>query len=141
MRSMRWHDQLETTQQAGQLPGLDDAVVRTFDAPEALEAQFHEIHAKSALNRVPGASKLPFGWTVNTYRGCLHSCSYCVSGDTSVLLGDGRTRAMKDLRVGDVVYGTEFDGKYRHYMKTEFFAPWSMVKPACRVTLADGTEV
>ncbi len=79
---MRWHDQLEDRHRASQLPGLDDAVVRTFDAPEALEARFHEIHAKSALNRVPGGAKLPFGWTVNPYRGCLHSCSYCFARPT-----------------------------------------------------------
>jgi DNA repair photolyase len=79
---MRWHDQLETRHREGQLPGLHDAVTRTFDAPEALGAQFHEIHAKSVLNRVPGASRMPFGWTVNTYRGCLHRCKYCFARPT-----------------------------------------------------------
>src|SRR3954447_11800164 len=82
MRSMRWHDQLEDRHRATQLPGLDDAVVRTFDAPEALEARFHEIHAKSALNRVPGAARLPFSWTVNPYRGCSHACVYCFARPT-----------------------------------------------------------
>jgi DNA repair photolyase len=32
---------------------------------------------KTALNRVPDASRVPFRWTVNTYRGCTHSCHYC----------------------------------------------------------------
>jgi DNA repair photolyase len=32
---------------------------------------------KSALNRVPDASRVPFRWTVNPYRGCTHSCHYC----------------------------------------------------------------
>src|SRR5262245_29359465 len=32
---------------------------------------------KSALNRVPDESRLPFRWTVNPYRGCSHSCHYC----------------------------------------------------------------
>jgi DNA repair photolyase len=32
---------------------------------------------KSALNRVPEASRVPFRWTVNPYRGCTHSCHYC----------------------------------------------------------------
>ena len=32
---------------------------------------------KSALNRVPEESRLPFRWTVNPYRGCSHSCHYC----------------------------------------------------------------
>ena len=44
--------------------------VRTFDAPEALDTRFYEVRAKSALNRVPKASRMPFRWTVNPYRGC-----------------------------------------------------------------------
>lgn len=117
------------------------ATVRTFDAPEALDTRFHEIHAKSVLNRVPGAGKLPFGWTVNTYRGCSHSCSYCASGDTRVLMADGRARRLDHLRSGDRVYGTERRGRYRRYVKTEVLDHWSSVKPAYRVTLADGTQL
>lgn len=36
-----------------------------------------EEHCKSALNRVPEESRMPFRWTVNPYRGCTHSCHYC----------------------------------------------------------------
>ena len=32
---------------------------------------------KTALNRVPVESRMPFRWTVNPYRGCSHSCHYC----------------------------------------------------------------
>jgi DNA repair photolyase len=32
---------------------------------------------KTALNRVPDASRVPFRWTVNPYRGCTHACHYC----------------------------------------------------------------
>jgi DNA repair photolyase len=32
---------------------------------------------KTALNRVPDESRLPFRFTVNPYRGCSHSCHYC----------------------------------------------------------------
>ena len=39
---------------------------------------FHEVEAKSALNRVPGSSPVPFRWTVNPYRGCSHACVYCL---------------------------------------------------------------
>jgi hypothetical protein len=71
---MRWDEQRVDTEEEGRLPGFAaDAVIRTFDAPEALGIRFHEVRAKSALNRVPGA---PYGfeWTVNTYRGCTHAC-------------------------------------------------------------------
>ena len=57
------------------LPRLgDDAVVRTFDAPEALDIRFYEVVAKSALNRVPKQSQMPFRFTINPYRGCTHAC-------------------------------------------------------------------
>jgi DNA repair photolyase len=39
--------------------------------------QYIEDECKTALNRVPGESRLPFRWTVNPYRGCTHSCHYC----------------------------------------------------------------
>jgi DNA repair photolyase len=32
---------------------------------------------RSALNRVPNGTRMPFRWTVNPYRGCTHSCHYC----------------------------------------------------------------
>jgi DNA repair photolyase len=82
MCSMRWEGQTVEHQMQGRLPGYADGVTRTFDAPEALNTRFHEIHTKSALNRVPGASRLPFGWTVNPYRGCSHACTYCFARPT-----------------------------------------------------------
>jgi DNA repair photolyase len=40
-------------------------------------AQYLEDTCKTALNRVPDVSRVPFRWTVNPYRGCTHSCHYC----------------------------------------------------------------
>jgi hypothetical protein len=70
---VRWEAQRVGREEHSRLPGLADAVVRTFDAPEALGVRFHEIRAKSALNRVPGAPFM-FNWTINLYRGCTHAC-------------------------------------------------------------------
>jgi DNA repair photolyase len=65
------------------LPGYrDEAVVRHFDAPKALETNFYEVRAKSVLNRVPGKSQVPFRWTINPYRGCTHACVYCFARPT-----------------------------------------------------------
>ncbi|MFJ9428146.1 Rv2578c family radical SAM protein [Streptomyces sp. NPDC101490] len=57
--------------------GTDAVTTRTFDTPEFRGITFHEVRARSILNRVPGASRMPFEWTVNPYRGCTHACVYC----------------------------------------------------------------
>ncbi len=68
------------------LPGVGDGtVVRTFDAPEAMGINFHEVRARSALNRVPGG-RYGFGWTINPYRGCTHACVFCFARRTHTYL-------------------------------------------------------
>jgi DNA repair photolyase len=70
------------------LPGYrEEAVVRHFDAPEALDMRFYEVRARSVLNRVPGRSRMPFRWTINPYRGCTHACVYCFARPTHRYLG------------------------------------------------------
>jgi DNA repair photolyase len=83
MRSMRWSNLSPDTEERARLPGYrDGAVVRHFDAPEAVSTRFYEVHARSILNRVPEASRMPFRWTVNPYRGCTHACAYCFARPT-----------------------------------------------------------
>ena len=117
------------------------AVVRTFDTPEFRGITFYEIRAKSIINRVPEISRVPFRWTINPYRGCSHSCLYCAAGETRVLTADGRTKPLSDLAVGDRIYGTRVDGRYRRYVTTEVLAHWQTVKQAFRITLEDDTEL
>jgi DNA repair photolyase len=139
---VRWSSQTIESEDQARLPGYrDGAVVRHFDAPEALDIRFYEVQAKSALNRVPEVSQVPFRWTVNPYRGCTHACTYCAAGDTPILMADGRTRRLDELAVGDEIVGTRLDGRYRRYVRTEVLDHWSSVKPAYRVTLADGTQL
>jgi DNA repair photolyase len=139
---VRWDNLTIDEQQATRLPGYrDGAVVRSFDAPEALDIRFYEVQARSALNRVPAASKMPFRWTINPYRGCTHACTYCASGETPILMADGSHKPLARLRVGDAIYGTERRGNYRRYVRTTVLDNWGSVKPAHRVTLEDGTEL
>jgi DNA repair photolyase len=137
---MRWDSQRVDREEGKSLPGLQVERVRTFDAPEALGINFHEVRAKSALNKVPG-DFLPFNWTVNAFRGCTHACTYCSSPETPILMADGRTKRIDDLTVGDRVYGTVRGEKYRRYAVTEVLAHWETHKEAYRITLEDGTEL
>ena len=80
---VRWDNLTLDAAEAARLPGYRDAaVVRRFDAPEALDMRFYEVHSRSALNRVPAASRMPFRWTINPYRGCTHACVYCFARPT-----------------------------------------------------------
>ncbi|MFE3772602.1 Rv2578c family radical SAM protein [Streptomyces sp. NPDC059122] len=63
-----------------------DVVTRTVDTPEFRGITFHEVRARSIVNRVPGASRMPFEWTVNPYRGCSHACVYCFARKTHAYL-------------------------------------------------------
>ena len=124
------------------MPGaqLFEIARRTFDTPEFRGIECIEVEAKSVINRVPG-DFLPFDWTINPYRGCTHACSYCAAGDTPILMGDGRAKPLAKIQVGDRVYGTRIEGRYRRYVVTDVLAHWETVKRAYRVTLEDGTEL
>jgi len=82
-----------------------------------------------------------FGKSINPYRGCEHGCIYCLDGATKILMADGSTKALGDLRVGDEIIGTRREGHYRRYVRTAVLAHWKTRKPAYRVGLNDGTSL
>ncbi len=84
---MRWSNLEIAQEERARLPGYrEEAVVRHFDAPEAIATRFYEVRARSVLNRVPEISQVPFRWTINPYRGCTHACSYCFARPTHAYL-------------------------------------------------------
>jgi DNA repair photolyase len=140
---VRWSNLSIEEEDRARLPGYrDDAVVRHFEAPDAVPTRFYEVRAKSILNRVPEASQMPFRWTINPYRGCSHACRYCCLGTTPILTANGRHKPMSELGVGDEIYGTEVGRSgHRRYARTTVLDKWVTVKPAYRVTLEGGTEL
>ncbi|MFN6542357.1 Rv2578c family radical SAM protein [Mycolicibacterium nivoides] len=79
---MRWEGQRVGVDD-GALPGLQRlGFVRSVRTPQFDGITFHEVLCKSALNKVPAASMLPFRYTVNGYRGCSHACRYCFARPT-----------------------------------------------------------
>lgn len=88
---VRWAGQAigtDAPETPGTLPGLGQlsGLVRSVTTPEFAGVTFHEVLARSALNKVPSAAQLPFAWTVNPYRGCTHACVYCFARGTHAYL-------------------------------------------------------
>ncbi|MCS7207251.1 MAG: radical SAM protein [Dehalococcoidia bacterium] len=59
-------------------------------------ARYQEIRCRTALNRVEG---MGFRWSLNPYRGCVHSCHYCFAR---------RYHAFLDLSAGEDFSGIVF---------------------------------
>jgi DNA repair photolyase len=87
---MRWDSQRLSGGAQGAVadPALFDRALlsRTFDTPGFSGITFHEVHAKTIISKVPEASRVPFRWTVNPYRGCSHACRYCFARNTHTYL-------------------------------------------------------
>ena len=81
---MRWDAQRLDVDDPGSLPGMSSVrgLVRTVQVPEFAGLTFHEVRARTALNRVPAESAMPFDWTINPYRGCSHACRFCFARRT-----------------------------------------------------------
>jgi DNA repair photolyase len=109
---MRWATQEITREEPGTLPGLARVanLIRTVRTPEFEGMIFHEVAAKSALNRVPGASAMPYDWTINPYRGCSHACTYCFARPSHTYLGldaglDFDSQVVVKVNVAEVLRG------------------------------------
>ena len=109
---MRWAMQDISRDAPGTLPGLARVanLIRSVRTPEFEGITFHEVAAKSALNRVPGASAMPYDWTINPYRGCSHACAYCFARPSHTYLGldsglDFDSQVVVKVNVAEVLRG------------------------------------
>jgi DNA repair photolyase len=139
--AIRWRLAEDDQGPQGALFDVDELADRHVGTGEFRGMEFLHVNAGRIINEVPAASRLPFRYTINAYRGCSHACAYCLSGDTPILMGNGRTQRLAEVRVGDEIYGTERVGNYRRYVRTRVLDKWSTVKPGWRVRLEDGTDL
>jgi DNA repair photolyase len=51
------------------------------------DVEYIHTRAKRIVNHVPEASRMPFRYTINAYRGCAHACTYCFARPTHEFLG------------------------------------------------------
>ncbi|HEY3764219.1 MAG TPA: radical SAM protein [Gaiellales bacterium] len=73
---------------------MDAGQLRLFPEPDGMgdgrslrEVEYLHVRAKRIVNRVPEASRMPFRYTINAYRGCAHACTYCFARPTHAFLG------------------------------------------------------
>ena len=118
---------------------VDDGWYRE-EVPDFVPTSIEPDRARSVIAR-NDSPDIPFEQSINPYRGCSHSCPYCMSGSTPILMGDGSVRPLAKVNVGSMIYGTIRQGSYRRYVRTRVLAHWSVIKPAYRVSLEDGTEI
>lgn len=118
---MRWQGQTIDDADAAALPGMENrsGIVRSVTTPEFAGMTFHEVLAKSALNHVPGGSRMPFSWTINPYRGCSHACVYCFARGTHEYLdldggGDFDSQIVVKTNVAEVLAKELRKGSWQH---------------------------
>src|SRR5882724_6006015 len=73
-------------------PGMAERLGITIDERRGVE--YRELKSKDLLNRFNGRP-MPFGWTVNPYRGCEMACRYCFARYTHDFLGLNDPRAFE----------------------------------------------
>src|SRR5437773_2363526 len=73
-------------------PGMRERMGPTFD--ERRGVQYRELRAAKLVNRL-NARPMPFGWTLNPYRGCEMACRYCFARYTHEFLGHNESEAFE----------------------------------------------
>lgn len=67
--------------------GDDELLDRHVGRGEYRGLEFLHVNSRRVINEVPAASRMPFRYTINAYRGCSHACPYCFARPTHDYLG------------------------------------------------------
>ncbi|HZN15734.1 MAG TPA: radical SAM protein [Acidimicrobiales bacterium] len=82
---VRWRTNDDDDPQ-GSLFDADTLADRHVGRGEFRGLEFLHVNAKRLINEVPNASRMPFRYTINAYRGCSHACAYCFARPTHAYL-------------------------------------------------------
>src|SRR5580700_273893 len=84
--TLRWRRAEDEDLPASLFP--DEAVLeRHVGTGEYRGLEFLHVNARRVINDIPKASRMPFRYTINAYRGCSHACTYCFARPTHEYLG------------------------------------------------------
>jgi DNA repair photolyase len=118
------------------------SLVEYFDdlpGPE-VELSLYEDNTKQVLAE-NDSPDLGFRYSINPYRGCFHGCAYCLAGDTRILMADGSTKPLADIKAGDQVVGTARTEAGRRFAPSLVMDQWATARRAYRVRLDSGAEL
>lgn len=102
--------------------------VEWLGEPPPARLEVYEEHARSVLTE-NDSPDVPFRWSVNPYRGCIHACAYCYARPTHQYLGFGA--------------GTDFDRKIVVKVNAPEVLRREMLRPAWQgetVTFSGNTD-
>lgn len=85
---LRWR----LTDDDGGQPEFFTLAERVPGTRELAGLEFLHVEATTMINRVPNASRMPFRYTINPYRGCSHACVYCFARPSHEYLNLDRAR-------------------------------------------------
>ena len=88
MTEIRWKLTSDDSGQ-GALFSDEELVERHVGGGEFQGLEFLHVNARRIINEVPAASRVPFRFTINAYRGCSHACAYCFARPSHEYLGLG----------------------------------------------------
>ena len=75
----------------------------------------------------------------NINHGCKNGCLYCISGDTLILMADGNLKVIKDIKIGEKIFGLQRVGKELRLTEADVLNHWKTKQQAYKITLEDGT--
>jgi DNA repair photolyase len=139
--ALRWRVASDDHSDQLALFGVEELTAAESGTGRMSGLEFLHVTSRRILNRIPDQSRLPFRWTINVYRGCSHACTYCLAGDTPIVMADGTLKPIAEVRAGDRIYGTIRTGMDLSYVPTDVLAHWPSMRPAHQVDLADGTSL
>jgi DNA repair photolyase len=117
-------------------------LVEYFDelpGPE-VELSIYEDHTKQVLAE-NDSPDIGFRYSINPYRGCFHGCAYCLAGDTQILMADGSSKRLSDVKPGEQVVGTARSERGRRFVPSLVLDHWATARRAYRVRLDSGAEL
>src|SRR5688500_8023662 len=118
------------------------SLVEYFDdlpGPE-VELSIYEDHTQQVLSE-NDSPDLGFRYSINPYRGCFHGCAYCLAGETRILMADGSSKQLADVRAGDHVVGTARSAVGRRFVPSLVLDRWATARRAYRVRLDTGQDL